>query len=123
MRRITQNQLNRIIEKHRLWLKNRTNNKLADFHNMDFSYLDFNGADFRHADFSNAIFHCANLENVDFSHSNLYYADFHNAYVVNLKIRGAIIKGINPENAITDKNFYLRLVSMHQNMKERGFKI
>jgi uncharacterized protein YjbI with pentapeptide repeats len=72
--KLTQQQLNEIIELHQLWVECQPNGKRAIFYGIDLSGLDFQNKNLR-----NAIFRRSNLSNTNFCGATLYNADFSRA--------------------------------------------
>ena len=79
---MTQEQLNKIIEKHQHYLNKDINgweNMKADLSYKNLSGLDFKNANLREANLSNANLKKANLRNADLRDADLAYADLRNA--------------------------------------------
>ena len=99
MASITQEELNEIIRKHKLWLKDDRCGEKAVLANMDLSGLDFSNAWLPHADmhganlceanFDNAILYAADLSFVQAQKANFRYADLHNTTAVRARMSGA----------------------------------
>ena len=85
--KLTQKEINKIIENHQHWLKKDVDNwesMKANFSNQDLSYADLSdanlhGADFSYANLCGANLSGANLRYVDLSYADLSYADLSNA--------------------------------------------
>lgn len=85
-----QEELNRIVKKHKLWLKEDYEGEEADL-----SYFDLSGAalieedlryiDFSHSDLSYVDFIGSNLEGADLTDTKLFQADFYCANLKNVK--------------------------------------
>jgi uncharacterized protein YjbI with pentapeptide repeats len=100
MRKIEQNELDKILEQHELWLNsNGKEVKRADFHETDLSDLDFSkkilrrvnfqGADLRSANLEGAILESAVLEGVNLDDANLFEANLKFANLKQTKFKGA----------------------------------
>ena len=79
MKTYTQDELSKIIELHRLFLKNDPNGVRADLENADLSSADLGYTNLRYANFENADLSNANLENADLREANLKGANLSNA--------------------------------------------
>ena len=79
LRRIDNNELQEILEKHKLWLQDRIKGKRADLSGADFSEANLKGANLRNADLRNADFSGVNFRNADLSYANLRSADLSGA--------------------------------------------
>ena len=93
LRKISQEELNKIIENHQHWLKkdcegwekmkanlrrvdlNCTYLSYADLREADLSYADLRNADLTYANLSYAILRGVDLRNADLTYANLSYAD------------------------------------------------
>lgn len=87
MRRITQGELNVIIENHEKWLKNNANGEPANLR-----YADLRYADLRYANLSFANLKDADLKNADLRYANLSFADLSNADLKDADLRYANLK-------------------------------
>lgn len=95
-KRLTQEEVNEIIEKHKEWLKDipSENAVRADFSNMDLSGLDLSNADLKiallnGADLSNADLHGANLNSAELHGADLSGANLHEANLQGVKLQEA----------------------------------
>ena len=117
MKKLTQKQINKILEGHKHWL----NEDCEGWETMkaDFSYCDLRGADLRGADLrgayllyanlrgadlrganlSDATFRDANLSDANLSGANLSYATFRDANLRNADLRGANLGDVNLSGA------------------------
>ncbi len=75
MRDISKQELDKIIDKHKLWLQ--SNSEKGERANL--SYADLRYADLRYANLSYADLSSANLRSADLSSANLRYADLSSA--------------------------------------------
>lgn len=120
LQHIKQDELNEILRKHELWLKNKPHGELADLsyanlkdadlHGRDlrgisFSHANLEGADLHDTKLNDASFLYANLKDAcfvyaDLSRANFYYAklqsaDLRNACLFKTGLEGADLKGAN----------------------------
>jgi uncharacterized protein YjbI with pentapeptide repeats len=75
MKKYTKNELKEILDKHKLWNKDKTKGKRADLHNTDLRKVDFRKADLEGADLSDSDLRKANLELADLKDADLRGAD------------------------------------------------
>lgn len=102
-RQITQAQLSKVKENHRLWLAyNGRKGKKANFSNTDLSGMDLSYCDFSHVSFYNA-----DLSGTSLRCANLYKADLTNAVKSTTDLRGA-----NTIEAIIQNNAYSRIADL-----------
>ena len=93
---MTQEELNRILEKHNHFLTQDCEgweDMRANLYGAYLSDADLRGADLRGADLSNANLRGANLYGADLSDANLYGADLSDAYLSDANLRGANLYG------------------------------
>ena len=90
MSKLTQEQINKIVRLHRMWLCHKPGGVRADFSGADISGADFSGANLSSADFSGA-----DLSDADFSDANLRYANFRSADLSGADLSGADFSGAN----------------------------
>ena len=67
MKRITQEELNAIIEKHRKWLNHEKDGERANLEGANMSGANMSGADMSYANMRNADMHGANMSDADMS--------------------------------------------------------
>ena len=83
--KMTNEQLNEILEEHKLWLSGRGGERAdlrdADLRNADLRDADLRDADLRRADLSNANIECANLRGAILGNANLRGANLSNVYL------------------------------------------
>ena len=100
LRKITQEELNVILENHKHWLI--TLGMKGNY--ADLSYTDLTGSDLREAnlkdaDLSCACLNCANLEGVNLRHANLSGANLYGANLAGTNLYGANLYGTNLSGA------------------------
>lgn len=108
MKKLTQEQINTILENHKHWLNNDRDgweNMRADLHdtdlhdinlnNADLSYVDLRNANLSNADLSEAKLYYANLDYVNLSEANLYKANLCNANLCNANLRYADLSNVD----------------------------
>lgn len=125
MKKITKKELEKILEKHQLWLNDDPEGERADLrdtylHGKDLSWCDLRGAnlsganlhrvklmysqldsaDLTNANLSEAILYCSNLTRADLTNANLNFADLRmtnlkNANLTNSACKGALVNGAN----------------------------
>ena len=103
MRKITQKNLNEILELHKLWLLDNTKGKKANLSFTDLSNTDLSNTDLSNSDlkFTNLIY--ANLKRANLSNSNL-----NNAYLNNANLGFTDLSNTDLRNTIlinTDLSF------------------
>lgn len=117
MEKITQEELDKIIEKHELWLKGEDGGEKADLSNKNLSFMDLNevnlsGADLCGANFCNADVCDANLYGANLSNTNLFSACFLGSNLCRANLAGAdlhkaCLGGVNLTDAdICQTNFH-----------------
>lgn len=74
MKNINQEELNKILKEHELWLK-REGGKRANLSNVDLSGADLKNANLRYTNLSNTNLRCVNLKYADLRYTNLRYTD------------------------------------------------
>ena len=87
MKTYTQEQLDKIIEQHILWL-NSDDGSRADLRGADLSSADLSGACLSYADLSSA-----NLSSANLSGANLKYANLRDSYLKYANLRSANLRG------------------------------
>ena len=96
--KLTQKEINKIIENHKHWLNEDVDgwdNMKANFSNQDLSYADLSCASLHGADFSGANLRDANLSGANLSNANLRYADLSYADLSYANLRYADIRCAN----------------------------
>ena len=107
MKRLTQEEINKVLEKHKHWLAegcDKWENMQADFSycdlfNADLRNANLHNADLRNADLRNANLFNAGLFNADLRNANLFNADLRNADLFNADLRNADLFNADLRNA------------------------
>ena len=95
MERYTQEQLNEIIKRHKLWLENEEGGQCANL----------SGANLHGVNLSDANLSYANLSGANLSGANLSYANLRRANLYKANLNGANLKGTNLSGAnLSDAN-------------------
>ncbi len=100
--KLTQKEINKIIENHKHWLNKDVdgwNNMKADFFNQDLSDANLRGADLSRADFCGANLSGADLSDADLSDAVLSGAHLRNADLSDANLSGAVLSGAVLRNA------------------------
>ena len=96
MKKLTQEQINKILEGHKHWLNEDCKGwetMMADFTSCDLCDADLHGADLSGANLRDANLHGANLCDADLHDANLRYADLHGANLCDANLSGADLSG------------------------------
>ena len=119
MRRITQEELNKILELHQKWLDDDPDGVRADLSYADLTLADLSGVDLKGADLSYADLTLADLSGVDLkgadlsyadlrytnlSSADLRFADLRDADLFGADLRDANLRGADLENVKTNEN-------------------
>ena len=109
---MTQEELDKIVEQHKHWIKQdcegwegmRANLREADLHGADLHGANLNeaylyGADLRNADLHGAYLRGADLSEADLSGADLLGANLNGAYLYGANLRGANLNGANLSGA------------------------
>ena len=102
MKKLTQEQINKILEGHKHWLNadcEAWETMKANFSCRDLSYADLRDADLRYADLRYADLRDANLRDADLSGANLCYADLSGADLRDANLRDADLRGADLSGA------------------------
>ena len=91
--------LNEILEKHKMWLKDEEGGERADLKNTYLSYASLRGIDLSYADLSGVNLSNADLWNTDLIGVNLSNADLSSANLWNANLIYADLNGANLSNA------------------------
>jgi hypothetical protein len=98
-----QEELNQILNKHKLWLRceggKRANLSGANLRSADLSGANLSGANLRSADLSGANLRSANLRSADLSGANLRSANLRSANLRSADLSGANLSGANLSGA------------------------
>ncbi|MFR2570134.1 MAG: pentapeptide repeat-containing protein [Clostridia bacterium] len=98
MKNINQEELNKILKEHELWLKGE-GGKRADLSDTDLSDTDLSGVNLSDANLNNTNLRCANLKYADLSSANLRYADLKGANLRCADLKDADLRRANLEDA------------------------
>ena len=109
MKNISQEELNEILKKHKMWLKDKESGKRADLRSVNLSYADLSyvylkdanleDADLSGANLWNANLNGTNLYNTDLSGANLWNTDLSCTNLEDADLSGANLMGANLWNA------------------------
>lgn len=96
---MTQEELNEILKKHKLWLEGESGGERFSHYGENLSGFDFSGVDLRSADLkgsdlTGSNFSCANLKDAYLTGARLA-----NVCLINADLRGANLRGANLENS------------------------
>ena len=94
LRKITQEQLEEILHKHKLWLEGEEGGEKADL-----SYCDLRDANLTGANLTSANLEGANLKYAYLEYANLVEANLEGADLKYVNLKGAILEGANLEGA------------------------
>ena len=97
---ITQQELDKILTDHKLWLASPTTGKRANLSCVNLSGTDLRRADLFWADLSHANLSGANLTDADLSWADLLHANLSGANLTDADLRGANLSGANLNEAI-----------------------
>src|ERR1700722_8687634 len=106
--KISQSELDKIIDKHELFRNGRAGGARANFTHHDLTKLSFHGRDLSHADFSNAVLYETDLSRGVLNYCLFFAADlrranFREASLVRADLRGACMRGASMTGAdLTD---------------------
>ena len=95
MKKITQEELEVFLRKHKLWLVNAPDGERADLYGADLYGADLSGADLRGANFYRANLSRANLSGADLSGADISGADLYGANLSGADLSGADLRGAN----------------------------
>lgn len=102
MKKLTQEQINKILEGHKHWLNEDCEGwetMKADFSSCNLYNADLYNANLSDANLCNAYLRCANLGNANLSGANLSGADLYYADLCNANLSGANLCNANLSNA------------------------
>ena len=97
MKKLTQEQINKILEGHKHWLN--ADCKGWETMKADFSSCDLRGADLRGANLSGAYLLYADLGGANLSDANLSYSNLRDAYLRGANLSGATLRDANLSGA------------------------
>ena len=81
---MTQDELNEVLRRHKLWLSHKKGGKRANLRDADLRYAYLQGANLRDADLQGA-----NLRDADLQGANLQHADLQRANLQHADLQGA----------------------------------
>lgn len=122
MKKLTQTEVDSILDKHQLYLnRDFDNGKIAHLSNLDLSDLIFNkqtarGVNFSKSDLSGTTFWDCDLFNADFTGANMSGVDFHHSDIRHAKFEDVAGIGFNE---ITDFCCFFSVAQI----KELGYDI
>ena len=104
MRNIKQEELNKILQKHEMWLKGEEGGERADLSGSDLKDADLECANLKRADLSGADLSGTDLEDINLEFTklcdaNLEYANLYNANLSYSDLRGADLRGADLTDA------------------------
>ena len=110
MKKITKNELDKILRKHKLWLMNDPEGEMANLSGVDLSeanlsWIDLSGVDLSEANLSEANLSEANLSEANLSRANLSWANLSGANLSGANLSGA--KNINYPIACPEKGSFI----------------
>jgi hypothetical protein len=85
MKKITKEELDKILKEHTLWLEDKTQGKCADFSNADLRWAHLEGVNLREA----------HLEKANLSEAYLERANLYGVHLEGADLRGAHLEGVN----------------------------
>ena len=91
---MTKEDLNKILENHKLWLYCEEGGQRANFQCADLEYIDLSNANLRGANFRNANLRNANLRGANLAGANLRNANFVNADLIDADLRNADLRDV-----------------------------
>ena len=102
MKKLTQEQINKILEGHKHWLNEDCKGwetMMADFSSCDLRDANLSGANFRYANLSCANFRYADLSGADLCDADLHGANLRDADLHGANLRDADLHGANLRDA------------------------
>ena len=94
--------LNEVLEKHEMWLKDEEGGECANLSGADLKHANLSDVDLSYANLSGADLKHANLENADLSHADLKNVNFSDADLSNVDLSYANLYNVN----LSDTNLY-----------------
>ena len=92
-------QLQTVLEQHKLWLQDRSTGERANFRNADLRFTNLRGADLYDANLYGADLRGANLGDADLRYANLFDANLFDANLRYADLRGADLRYANLSGA------------------------
>jgi uncharacterized protein YjbI with pentapeptide repeats len=99
MKRLTQEELDVILGKHKKWLNNETDGECADLGHADLRNANLQDADLWGADLGHADLWGADLGHADLRNADLWNADLRNANLQNADLRNANLQNADLQDA------------------------
>ena len=99
MKKITKDELDVFLRKHKLWIEGEVGGERADLRGANLRGADLYGANLRGADLRGADLYGANLRGADLYGANLRGADLRGADLYGANLRGADLYGANLRGA------------------------
>ena len=94
-KKITREELEVFLRKHKLWLENKPGGERANLSRANLSEADLSGADLSGADLSGANLYGADLSRANLSGADLYGANLYRADLYGANLSGADLSGAN----------------------------
>ena len=118
LRKITQEELNKILEEHQLWLdSDGIDGHQANLSHMDLKHIDLSYANLEYADLSFSDLRHINLSNANLRYTDLKYVDLRGASLFGVDLRLADLNHADLED-VSFRNANLRSVDMaYANLK------
>jgi hypothetical protein len=111
--KLTQEQINKIVQLHRMWFCHKPSGVRADFSNADLSGANLSGANLWRADLSSADLSSADLSDADLSDANLSGVKRLPDAPVIAQIDAAILAAIRAEGCLLDMNAWHKCETTH----------
>ena len=106
MRNINQEELNKILKEHELWVKGkggkRANLRCANLENADLEYVNLKYADLKYANLSNTDLRYTDLRYTNLSHADLSYSNLSNSNLSNANLSNADLSSANLKDIKTN---------------------
>ena len=99
MRKITEQELKEILEKHEKWLRGEEGGSRADLSYANLTNVNLTNANLYRANLYNASLYRTNLTNVNLTNANLYNANLYNANLSNANLEDANLSYASLSNA------------------------
>ena len=99
MRNISQEELNKILKKHKMWLKDEEGGECADLSYVDLKCVDLSYTNLRAANLMGINLSDSNLHNADLTCTNLRYANLTDADLTDVDLTCANLEGTNLTDA------------------------
>ena len=119
---MNQEELNEILENHRLWLENHAKGECADLSHTDLSHTDLSRADLRCSDLSYINLKYANLNEADLIGANLSHADLRYANLEKASLIGANLSKANLSKANLNR-VALEEIKIYKTTLPKNYKI